>query len=146
LADTVPDAIERACQRLVIEFAEAIDAQDYERLREVFAPDATFARPTEPDTVIRGIDSIIAAYAARPRNRLTQHLCTNIRVTAESDDAARGTCVVLLFLGDASEPDRPGKGRRAAPSQLLGTFADRFQRTEDGWRIAERRGRLLMHT
>ena len=87
------DAIERACQRLVIEFAEAVDAQDYERLRAVFAPDATFARPTDPDTVIRGIDSIIAAYAARPRNRLTQHLCTNIRVTAESNDAARGTCV-----------------------------------------------------
>jgi SnoaL-like domain len=140
------DAIEHACQRLVIEFAEAVDTQDYERLRDVFAPDASFARPTDPDTVIQGIDRIIAAYAARPRNRLTQHLCTNIRVTADSNDAAHGTCRVLLFLADASEPETPGKGRKAAPGQLLGEFADHFRRTEIGWRIVERRGRLLMHT
>ncbi len=140
------DPIEHACQRLVIEFADAVDAQDYERLREIFAPDATFARPTEPDTVIRGIDSIIAAYTARPRNRLTQHLCSNIRVTADSKDSANGTCRVLLFLAEASEPETPGKGRKATPGQLLGEFTDRFRRTEAGWRIVERRGRLLMHT
>lgn len=142
----MPDAIEHACQRLVIQFAEAVDAQDYERLRELFAPDATFARPTDPDTVIRGIDSIVAAYASRPPNRLTLHLCTNIRISADSNDSAHGTCRVLLFLADASEPDTPGKGRKAAPSQLLGMFTDRFHRTEIGWRIIERRGRLLMHT
>ena len=140
------DAIEGACQRLVIEFAEAVDAQDYERLREVFAPDATFARPTDPEAIIRGIDSIIAAYAGRPPNRLTQHLCTNIHITADSNDSARGTCRVLLFLADASDPDAPGKGRKAALGQLLGVFTDRFHRTEHGWRITERRGRLLMHT
>ncbi len=140
------DAIEHACQRLVIEFADAVDAQDYERLRELFAPDATFARPTDPDTVIRGIDSIIAAYAGRPPNRLTQHLCTNIRVTADSNDSAHGTCRVLLFLADASVPETPGKGRKATAGQLLGVFTDRFRRTEAGWRIIERRGRLLMHT
>jgi SnoaL-like domain len=140
------DAIEHACQRLVIEFAEAVDTQDYERLRDVFAADASFARPTDPDTVIQGIDSIIAAYAARPRNRLTQHLCTNVRVTADSNDAAHGTCRVLLFLADAFEPETPGRGRKAAPGQLLGEFTDHFRRTEIGWRIVERRGRLLMHT
>jgi len=138
--------IEHACQRLVIEFAWAVDTQDYERLRERFAPDATFTRPTDPGTIIEGIDNIIAAYASRPPNRLTQHLCTNIRVTVESQVSARGTCTVLLFLSDTSEPDLPGKGRKAAASQLIGEFADRFHRTEMGWRILERRGRLLLHT
>ena len=140
------DAIERACQRLVIEFAQVVDAQEYERLRELFAPDATFARPTDPDTLIHGVDSIIEAYAARPRKRLTQHLCTNIRIAADSEDTAHGTCRVLLFLADASEPELPGKGRKAAASQLLGEFADRFRRTSAGWRFVERRGRLLFHT
>lgn len=140
------DAIERACQRLVIEFAEVVDTQDYERLRELFAPDATFARPTDPETLIRGVDNIISAYLARPRNRLTQHLCTNIRITAESDDAAHGTCRVLLLIADAAEPEVPGKGRKAAASQLIGEFADRFRCTPAGWRFSERRGRLLLHT
>jgi hypothetical protein len=138
--------IEHACRRLIIEFARIVDTQNYERLRELFAPKATFSRPTDPDTIIEGIDNIIAAYASRPANRLTQHLCTNISVIVESEVSARGTCTVLLFLSDTSEAEVPGKGRRTTSGQLIGEFADRSQRTDEGWRILERRGRLLMHT
>jgi SnoaL-like domain len=140
------DVIVRACERLVIEFAQIVDAQDYGRLREVFTADATFVRPTDPDTIIRGIDAIIAAYASRPPNRLTQHLCTNIRIDVDAEDRAHGNCRALLFIADANDPEVPAKGRKAAPGQLLGEFKDRFERTSAGWRICERRGRLLMHT
>lgn len=140
------DAIVRACERLVIEFAQIVDAQQYGRLREVFTADATFARPTDPDKIIRGIDAIIAAYAGRPPNRLTQHLCTNIRIDVDDADRAHGDCRALLFLADANDPELPGKGRKATPGQLLGEFKDRFERTTAGWRISERRGRLLVHT
>ena len=139
-------AIERACEKLVLAFAACVDAQEFERLRELFAPDAGFARPTDPDTVIRGVDNIVNAYLSRPRTRITQHLCSNVQIDVLSAERASGTCRVLLFMADASDPETPGKGRKAAASQLVGRFDDEFVRTPQGWRFAERRGRLLMHT
>jgi hypothetical protein len=53
---------------------------------------------------------------------------------------------VLLFMAEAGDPELPGKGRKAAASQLVGAFDDEFVRTPHGWRFAARRGRLLMHT
>ena len=139
-------AIERACEKLVLAFAACVDAREFERLRELFAPDAGFARPTDPDTVIRGVDNIVNAYLSRPRTRITQHLCSNVQIDVLSAERASGTCRVLLFMADASDPETPGKGRKAAASQLVGRFDDEFVRTPQGWRFAERRGRLLMHT
>jgi hypothetical protein len=139
-------AIERACEKLVLAFAACVDAQEFERLRELFAPEASFARPTDPDTLIRGVDNIVGAYLSRPRTRITQHLCSNVQITVHSAERASGTCRVLLFMADANDPETPGKGRKAAASQLVGGFKDEFVRTPQGWRFAERRGHLLMHT
>ncbi len=139
-------AIERACEKLVLDFAACVDAQDFARLRELFAADALFARPTDPDTVVRGADNIVNSYLSRPRTRITQHLCSNVQITVHSGERATGTCRVLLFTADVGEPEIPGKGRKASASRLVGRFDDQFVRTPQGWRFAERRGRLLMHT
>lgn len=144
--DAATLAIERACEKLVNEFAERVDAQDFAGLRELFAADASFARPTDPDNLIHGIDNIVDSYLARPRTRITQHLCCNVRIFAVPPDRATGSCRVLLYLADVNEPEAPGKGRKAASGQLIGVFDDRFVLTPEGWRFAERRGRLVMHT
>jgi ketosteroid isomerase-like protein len=146
MSSATHDAIERACEKLVVAFAACVDAQEFERLRELFAPDAAFARPTDPQAVIRGVDNIVNAYLSRPRTRITQHLCSNVQIRVHSPERASGTCRVLLFMADANDPDVPGKGRKAAASQLVGLFDDEFVLTPQGWRFAERRGRLLMHT
>jgi hypothetical protein len=146
MSSATHDAIERACEKLVVAFAACVDAQEFERLRELFAPDAGFARPTDPENVIRGVDNIVNAYLSRPRTRITQHLCSNVQIRVHSEEQASGTCRVLLFMADANDPDVPGKGRKAAASQLVGLFDDEFVLTPQGWRFAERRGRLLMHT
>jgi hypothetical protein len=49
--------IELPCHKLMVEFADAVDTQDYERLRSLFAPDGAFARPTDPDNLIQGRDA-----------------------------------------------------------------------------------------
>jgi hypothetical protein len=139
-------AIELACEKLVVEFAERVDALDFAGLGELFAVDAGFARPTDPNNLIRGVDSIVESYRARPRTRITQHLCCNIRIQAQSADRASGSCRVLLYTADVDTPEELGKGRKATASQLIGAFDDRFVLTTQGWRFAERRGRLLMHT
>ena len=146
MPDAATLAIERACEKLVSEFAERVDAQDFAGLRALFTSDASFARPTDPENLIHGIDNIVNSYLARPRTRITQHLCCNVRITAEPPDRASGSCRVLLFTAEANEPETPAKGRKATASQLIGVFDDRFVLTAAGWRFAERRGRLLMHT
>jgi hypothetical protein len=136
---------EQACQTLCVEYAEIVDRQDYGRLGEIFVPDALFARPTNVPDVIRGVDNIIAMFTSRPRERLTHHIMSNIRVRIETPAAASGTCRVLLFTSDTSEPETP-EGRKVSDKQLMGTYIDRYVRTKNGWRFAERRGGISFHT
>lgn len=144
---SIPDPVtELACRTLVHEFAQFVDNGEYERLRELFTADAVYARPADPGTHIRGIDNIIASFTSRPKNRVGFHLLTNVAIRSESEDRASGYCRILLYQSDVSEPEVPGKGRKAAASQLLGTYEDKYVRTPQGWRIAERYGRVLMHT
>ena len=131
--------IERACERLVYEFADALDSRQFERLRELFTDDATFYRPAEPDVAIRGIDAIIGSYRSRLQGYRSQHLCTNVLITATSNDAASGTLRIFFKAAPAEATEGPD----VAPTlEVLGGFEDRFTRTDRGWRFSERRGRL----
>jgi ketosteroid isomerase-like protein len=137
--------VEQSCYALAVEYAEIIDGQEYARLVEIFAEDAAFVRPTAPKEPIHGADNIVAMFQARPRNRLTQHLISNFRVRMETMDTAVGTCRVLFFSSDVSEPET-AEGRKAASKQSIGTYHDRYVRTKNGWRIAERIGTMTFYT
>jgi len=138
--------VEQACYALAAEYAEIVDSQDYARLREIFAEDGTFTRPSSPPVVLRGADAIVAWFESRPRTRLTFHLISNFRVRMETMDTAVGTCRVLLYTSDPSEPETLGEGRKTASKQMMGTYQDRYIRTPKGWRFAERGGSILYHT
>ncbi len=141
---SAPD--EYACRLLIEEFASAIDAQQYERLRAVFTDDAVYARPIAPDTLLQGLPAILGAFASRPPSRITCHLVTNVSIRFESADRARGRCGIVLYSSDRDMPESVGQGHKAHGTQLVGEYSDRFVRTAAGWRIAERRGRVLLHT
>ena len=138
-------ASEYACRQLITGFVEAVDGQDYDRLRDILTADAVFARPSDPDNPIQGLDSIVAAFKKRPKERLSWHLLTNISVKFLSADEATGACYILLFMADGSSAGVPGKGRKADGPPLLGAYTDRFVRTPAGWRIADRRGQVFAH-
>lgn len=145
LSETEIRNAQRACEALAIEYAEIVDAQDYERLREIFAEDAILIRRSTAQETVRGLDNIKASFTSRPRNRLTYHIMSNIRVRVETPGTASGTCRVLLYTSDASEP-QTAEGRKVSSKQLMGTYHDRYVRTEEGWRFAERRGDISFHT
>jgi hypothetical protein len=136
---------EAACYALCVDYADIIDAREWDRLTEVFAPDGSFSAPLPPKQDYKGVDKIIAMFQARPRGRLTHHLISNFRVRMETNDTAVGTCRVLLFVSDESDPETP-EGRKVAPKQWMGTYQDRYVRTKDGWRFAERVGGISFHT
>jgi ketosteroid isomerase-like protein len=134
-----------ACRNLILDFASRIDNGQTQTLGELLTPDASFARPTVPDVVIQGADNIVAAFAARPKTLISQHLNLNIRIHITGPNTAEGQSIVMLFLSNTAEEFVSGKGRKAG-SPLLGTWTDTFVRTKDGWRLKDRRGNVTLHT
>lgn len=134
-------AIEWQCQQLALRFIGHNDRQEWSSMCELLTADATFARPTDPDNPIRGREAIRSAFEARPADKITRHLCTNIVVTAASTTEASGRLYALLFTGDSA--DTAAHGLCANARQLVGEFDDLYRRTEDGWRIARRAGRIV---
>lgn len=130
-------AIERACERLVLDFAYYSDHQEYESLARLFANEGiigTMHRPSLEPVV--GREAILKAYQARPANRMTRHVCSNIRITVDSVDRARGITYAVVYSATADQK----------AEERIGEFEDEFVRTSEGWRFAVRRARFVMHT
>jgi SnoaL-like domain len=119
---------ERACERLIIDYAALNDAGKWEAVAALYVENGRMSRPTAPDDFIEGRDAILAAFNARPP-RSTRHICANIRVTIESESRATATSQILLFTAPDALP-------------LVGSYADVFGNTAQGWRFLERRGSL----
>jgi hypothetical protein len=146
LSDLEVLVIEHACEKLIYEFFEAIDTRNDRHLEKLFIADCTYARPIEPNTIISGRDNVVKAFESRPGGRMTRHTCSNVRITVESATRARGTHRVVLITGPTEPPAHPQFGFQADTRQLIGEFDDEFVKTDDGWRFASRRGRVILHT
>ena len=131
---------ERACERLVIDSAAHNDDRDWPALSALYALDAQLVRPS--GQVINGRAAIEASYRAGTTERRTRHVCTNVRVTLDSQDAASATTLVLIYSW--TEPTTEGStGLPVIGTPALGEFADTFVRGSDGWRISQRTARIL---
>ena len=135
--------IERACERLVVDFAYFSDRQEYESMAALFTPDGTMQRPSGDALVGRA--AIQQAYESRGPGRITRHICTNIRITVESADRARGLTYAIVYSATAGHPPSGHFGIPADARHLVGEFEDKFVLTAEGWRIASRRARFVMH-
>lgn len=120
--------IERACERLILDFAYFSDRREYESLGSLFTRNGIMIRPS--GARLEGRDAIVAAYKATSADRITRHVCTNIRITVESDQRARGITYATVYSGSATPK--------------IGEFEDEFMLTADGWRIAARSARFVI--
>lgn len=119
---------ERACERLVLDYAVLNDASDWDAVAALYVPEGRMSRPTAPDAFIEGRSAILAAFRARPP-RTTRHVCANIRVTLIDSATAQIASQILLFTAADQAP-------------LVGSYADICVKTVEGWRFLERRGSL----
>ena len=145
MTETETLLIEQACTRVVTRFSNYNDQRDFDALSSLFTEDGAFARPTDPDNYITGRDNILTAFKARPNDRITRHLITNIVIDVIDAHRALGTCYATLFMATAdAEPAMFGV--KASASQLIGEFDMDFQLTGDGWKIARQSGRIIFTT
>jgi hypothetical protein len=125
---------ERDCERLVLDFVHFSDRQEYESLAALFATEGVLSRPSGDPLV--GREAILKSYQSRPAGRVTRHICTNIRITMESAEGARGSSYALVYSWTANNP----------PEVKVGEFEDEFVRTPEGWRFASRQARFVKNT
>lgn len=119
---------ERACERLVIDYAALVDAARWDAVAALYSVGGRMSRPTAPDDFIEGRDAIFKSFLARPP-RTTRHICANIRITLESTTRATAQSQILLFTGADQHP-------------LVGSYADMLANDGSGWCFLERRGSL----
>jgi len=137
-ADTA--GIERACARLVLQFAKYNDDLDHEALAALFVEDCVFARPLDPAHPYYGRDKVHAIFRDRAA-RLTRHVMTNILIDVVSPDEARGNSYVTMM----SAPDPAGPWPREGEGLFIGSFDDVFVRTAQGWKFKSRIGNVALY-
>lgn len=143
ITDDERRAIEQDCAKLAMQSMQFNDDQNWDALSDLFTEDGSFARPTDPDNPLRGREAIRGAFKARPAHRLTCHLCTSVIVDAIDADHAKGRTTLTLFTGDASnKAENPVMGVVADHKKFIGFIEDEFVRTDAGWRIEKRLGRI----
>ena len=119
-------------QDLLYRYAEVIDSQDFDRLREVFTPSAHIDYSAFGGAV-GNLDEIIeflksAMIGVFPN---TQHLNANIRISVDKDKASGR---VMCFN---SQEMALGEGKTT--TFFLGLwYLDTYVRTDKGWRIQTR--------
>jgi hypothetical protein len=111
-----------------VDFAYFSDRREYDLLGALFVADGTMTRPS--GNVLAGREAIVRSYKATPAERVTRHICTNIRIEVESVDQARGMTYALVYSTNGNP--------------RVGEFEDEFLRSPEGWRIATRIARFVI--
>jgi hypothetical protein len=126
-------AIEQQLIRLSYAFAHHIDHGEFEDMIQLFTEDGVFDRA---GPVHRGHGELREAMVNR-HNATTRHLMTNFHFTSVGPDEAEGVVYSITYHAheafDGTKPLVYG----TTNGRLL-ELHDRYRRTDDGWRFAER--------
>lgn len=119
-------------ESLNAEFAYLIDHDQSELVADLFTPDGVYGRSTGERSV--GREAIRESYRKRAAHgvRTARHIFSNLRLTIESPERARGTVILTLFAEDGPPP-------HPALPMLVADYDDIYERGSDGrWRFKER--------
>jgi 3-phenylpropionate/cinnamic acid dioxygenase small subunit len=128
------DTPHEAVERLVLRYAELVDAGDFAGVGDLFAGATYRAVVGDGVAVFEGaqvaglLESMVQRHEdGRPG---TRHVVTNLVVDVDrSGDTATARSTFTVFQA------RPGFPLQAI---AVGRYDDRFERTTDGWRFADR--------
>jgi len=128
-----------AIHELMFRYARMVDAGEWKRHDEVYAPDATCDYRSAGG--IAGTAREVMAWLSRALSAwpINFHFVTNLTIEFDPDrTSARTTC---YFLGQMGRGEM-GKDQVAINSS--GVYLDRVRKTAAGWRIAGRECRMSL--
>jgi ketosteroid isomerase-like protein len=134
-------AAERACERLMVDYAWAVDSGRAADIAELFTEDGVWE--AGGGVAMVGRDAIREGFARRQDvvRRTSRHVITNQAVDLVSADEATGRCYLVNFRHDG--PD--GVAVVPAPAdhpKYVGEYHLRYARTPQGWRLRSLRVEL----
>ncbi|KJS53513.1 nuclear transport factor 2 family protein [Streptomyces rubellomurinus] len=124
---------ERACERLIVDFAHRLDLGEPSSVAELFTPDGSWHWPHGARRV-EGRDALRAYFASRPSDRLSRRLMTNLLVTVESPTTARATSYLTTYRVDG----HPGGMIEPRLPTNVGHYEDTFRLIDGQWLLATR--------
>jgi ketosteroid isomerase-like protein len=131
-ADSLGELLDRVqLFDLTVQYADAIDRRDWDRLRTCFTADAVLDLHLPGSAALHGPDAIVGSLrdVVAPLTS-TQHFVSNQLFTLAGDEAT-GRC---YLQAQHTKRDLP-EGRR----YMVGaTYHDRYKKLDGVWRIAER--------
>lgn len=128
---------ERACERLIMEYARRVDFGNASGIADLFTEDG---RWEGTDLLLDGRDEIRRWFSERERltRRVSRHVCTNVIVEVLSPEEAQSLCFLINYRHDRRDGDSEGPVPTEVP-KYVGELRDRFRRTPEGWRFTERK-------
>lgn len=126
--ELLADADEAAIVRLTHDYCWALDTGDYEALRQVFTPDCTARLGGNQSNVDEVIARVSAALGPLDDS---QHMVSTHQIRRWDDGTVTGQCYLHAqhILAGVAGGDQ---------YIVAGRYEDRYVRTDEGWRIAER--------
>ncbi|MEX2253988.1 MAG: nuclear transport factor 2 family protein [Acidimicrobiia bacterium] len=132
MAIAAPELADRLeIQSVLSRYAWALDAREYDRLDDVFTPDAFLDYTTAGG--IKGPFPEVKAWLLKvmPFFPAYQHLISNVEVTFDGDTATSRAAFYNPMGHDRADGTR-------AFFHCGGEYRDEWTRTADGWRITNR--------
>jgi hypothetical protein len=132
---------ERACERLIVEYARRVDFGHAAQVADLFCADGVW---TGVDLTLTGRDEIRAWFTERQAltRRISRHAFTNVGVDVLTPDEAESVAYMVNYRHDRPDGGDAASYAGPAPGDLpkyVGECHDRFRRTDEGWRFARRR-------
>jgi hypothetical protein len=137
-------AIERACERVVLDASYALDIRDIELVALSFTEDCIFVRPsTYPGRPIAGRQQLIEIIRARDPRYVGRHVISNIRVSAVSRTEATASSLFCNFAGTV-DPEIGASVTIGEALRSVGEYEDYVVLRDKRWQIRQRVGRFIL--
>lgn len=130
---------ERACERLILDFVHRLDLGEPASVAELFTEDGRWEWPPPGDgRRSEGREALRRYFGARPADKLSRRVMSNIRVTVTSTDTAEATSYFTTYRIEGWT----GGMVPAGPPVQVGHYEDTFRRVDGRWLLASRTLRL----
>ena len=125
---------ERACQRLVFEYARLVDSGSASHVADLFTDDGEWLG--SDGRGMHGQDEIRAAFAAREAvsRRQSRHVITNVLIDIDGPDKGSGIAYLVNFRHDA-EGTVAAHPAPADHPKFVGDYHLTFRRVGERWHI-----------
>lgn len=132
---------ERACERLMVDYARAVDSGRASAIADLFTVDGVWTG--DDGRAFDGQDAIRAAFVRRQARtaRVSRHVITNVSVDIADDATANGHALLINYRHDRSEGTGDGPIAARQP-KFVGDYHLTFAAPGGTWRIRSLRFEL----